>query len=61
MKYYSLNPIEEAFSKIKSEIRRDGHWLWGPKKQPRIFDLYDIVYHVTEENAAGYFVHGGCF
>lgn len=55
-----LNPIEEAFSKIKAFIRRhravlvhDGDGL--------IFDLMQCMEVVTASDATGYFLHAGYF
>ena len=55
-----LNPIEEAFSKVKAFIRRhrdvlvhEGHGL--------IFDLMQCMEVVTASDAIGYFLHAGYF
>ena len=54
-----LNPIEEAFSKIKALIRREGTRLQGARSP--YYDLYRIVYEITPLDAAGWFIHGGYF
>ncbi|KIK19400.1 hypothetical protein PISMIDRAFT_43345, partial [Pisolithus microcarpus 441] len=56
-----LNPIEEAFSKIK-------HWLCWYNEYYRtttddgiIFDMLEVLDIITEEDAVGYFIHAGYF
>ncbi|KIO16867.1 hypothetical protein M407DRAFT_53996, partial [Tulasnella calospora MUT 4182] len=46
-----LNPIEEAFSKIKSHLRRYGC--------PSAYDLLVSTDIITPDDAAGYFQHAG--
>lgn len=55
-----LNPIEEAFSKIKAFIRRHGAVLVH-KGDGMIFDLMQIMEVVTGDDAVGYFIHAGYF
>jgi transposase len=55
-----LNPIEEAFSKIKSVLRR--HRLYLTRNgDGMIFELMEIMKVVTGDDAVGYFMHGGYF
>jgi transposase len=56
-----LNPIEEAFSKIK-------HWLCcyqdyysTTRGDGILFDMYEVMDIITAEDAEGYFVHAGYF
>lgn len=58
-----LNPIEEAFSFIKSYIRRHGLRFRtaaesGDELSPFLF-LYEAIDAVTEEQAEGWFEHAG--
>ncbi|GJF00404.1 transposase domain-containing protein [Phanerochaete sordida] len=52
-----LNPIEEAFSKIKHWIRRN-HDVFSPTSGA-IFDLLQVVDVVTPEDAENYIAHAG--
>jgi len=55
-----LNPIEEAFSKIKAFLRR--HRLYLTRKgDGMIFELMEVMKVVTGDDAVGYFVHAGYF
>lgn len=53
-----LNPIEEAFSKVKSFIRANRE-LFTPTGL--IFDMVVAMEVITSEEAAGYFFHAGYF
>lgn len=55
-----LNPIEEAFSKIKAFIRRHGDVLLH-EGDGLLFDLMEIMDIITEEDAIGYIMHAGYF
>lgn len=55
-----LNPIEEAFSKVKAFIRRHGILLTH-NGDGMIFELMEIMKVVTDDDATGYFIHGGYF
>ncbi|PPR04773.1 hypothetical protein CVT24_007089, partial [Panaeolus cyanescens] len=55
-----LNPIEEAFSKVKAFIRRHGR-LMTHEGDGMIFELSEIMKIVTDDDAVGYFVHAGYF
>ena len=55
-----LNPIEEAFSKVKAFIRCHRSIL-VTEGDGMIFDLMQIMEVVTENDAAGYFIHAGYF
>jgi len=59
-----LNPIEEAFSKIKAWIRRNNDiFSYGPDDEPHslIYDMLEAMNIVTESDAIGYFIHAGYF
>ncbi|RXW16551.1 hypothetical protein EST38_g9310 [Candolleomyces aberdarensis] len=53
-----LNPIEEAFSKIKAFICRHGDLL-ARDTNGVMYDLMEIMEIVTEDDALGYFMHSG--
>ena len=55
-----LNPIEEAFSKIKAFIRCH-RLLLSKQGDGMIFELMDIMNIFTGDSAIGYFVHAGYF
>lgn len=55
-----LNPIEEAFSKVKAFIRRH-RLLLTNEGDGMIFELNEIMKVVTADDAVGYFVHAGYF
>jgi hypothetical protein len=55
-----LNPIEEAFSKIKAFLRR--HRLQLTREgNGMIFELSEVMKVITDDDALGYFIHGGYF
>ena len=55
-----LNPIEEAFSKIKAFLHRNRLNLTR-KGDGMIFELMEVMKIVTGDDAVGYFIHGGYF
>lgn len=52
-----MNPIEEAFSKVKYFIRRNASIIGGA--DDIIFDMYCCMHVVTASDAQGYFAHAG--
>jgi transposase len=59
-----LNPIEEAFSKIKAWIRRNNDiFTYGPDDEPHalIYDMLEAMDIIMESDAIGYFIHAGYF
>jgi hypothetical protein len=59
-----LNPIEEAFSKIKAWIRRNNDlFFYGPRDEPHAlsYDMMEAMNIITESDAIGYFIHAGYF
>jgi transposase len=59
-----LNPIEEAFSKIKAWIRRNNEFFsYSEDDEPHalIYDMLEAMNIITEEDAIGYFIHAGYF
>ena len=55
-----LNPIEEAFSKVKAFIQRHRSLL-ANEGDGMVFDLMQIMEVVTSSDAVGYFLHAGYF
>ena len=55
-----LNPIEEAFSKIKAFLRRNQLNLTR-EGDGMIFELMEVMKIVTGDDAVGYFIHDGYF
>lgn len=55
-----LNPIEEAFSKIKAFIRQHS-WLMSHEGNGMIFELMEVMQVISNEDAIGYFLHAGYF
>ncbi|KAJ3523244.1 hypothetical protein NMY22_g11530 [Coprinellus aureogranulatus] len=53
-----LNPIEEAFSKVKAFIRRHED-LFTKEGNGMVYDLMEVMEIVTEHDALGYFMHSG--
>ena len=56
-----LNPIEEAFSKIKSFIRRNNDVFLSAEPHEIMYDLYVAMDIVSPADAMGYFIHAGYF
>ena len=55
-----LNPIEEAFSKVKAFIHHH-QALLVCEGDGMLFDLMEIMEVVTASDAIGYFLHAGYF
>jgi transposase len=56
-----LNPIEEAFSKIKYWLRRHGDYYNATVDDGILFDMLEVLDIITPEDAEGYFIHAGYF
>jgi transposase len=56
-----LNPIEEAFSKIKCWLRRHQDYYGFAFGDRMFFDMYELLDIITPEDAEGYFIHAGYF
>jgi transposase len=56
-----LNPIEEAFSKIKHFIRRNQDYYGASTDDGILYDMYEVLEVITSNDAAGYFGHAGYF
>ena len=56
-----LNPIEEAFSKIKHFLRWHQDYYLATKDDGIIYDMYKVMDIITPDDAAGYFAHAGYF
>jgi hypothetical protein len=56
-----LNPIEEAFSKIKAYIRRNNDIFLSGTFNDLFYDMYMALDVITDVDAMGYFIHAGYF
>ena len=56
-----LNPIEEAFSQIKSFIRRNNNIFLSGRAEDIMFDMYEALEVVSDIDAMGYFIHAGYY
>ena len=59
-----LNPIEEAFSKIKHFLRQHQDYYYtndGDTGHGLLYDMYEVLDIITDDDAAGYFAHSGYF
>ncbi|KAG2335585.1 hypothetical protein BDR05DRAFT_845866, partial [Suillus weaverae] len=55
-----LNPIEEAFSKIKSWIHRN-YDLFAVPGDGMFYDMHEALNIIAPEDAQGYMRHSGYF
>ena len=56
-----LNPIEEAFSKIKAFIRRNNDVFLSAPSEAIRYDMFIAMDVITESDAISYFIHAGYF
>jgi DDE superfamily endonuclease len=56
-----LNPIEEAFSKIKHFLRRHQDYYGTTRGDGILYDMYEVLDIITSSDAEGYFAHAGYF
>lgn len=56
-----LNPIEEAFSKIKHWLRRHQEYYSATEGDGILYDMWEVLDIITQSDAAGYFFHAGYF
>jgi DDE superfamily endonuclease len=56
-----LNPIEEAFSKIKYFIHRHQNYYGATTGDGIVYDMLEVVDIITPSDAVGYFAHAGYF
>jgi hypothetical protein len=56
-----LNPIEEAFGKIKAFIRHNNDLFAASIGDAIIFDMYEALDVVTPLDVMGYIIHAGYF
>jgi transposase len=56
-----LNPIEEAFSKIKHFLRRHQDYFSATVGDGILADMLDVLQIIEPDDAAGYFIHAGYF
>jgi transposase len=56
-----LNPIEEAFSKIKHFLRRHTNYYAATTGDGILYDMLEVLDVITASDAEGYFAHAGYF
>jgi hypothetical protein len=56
-----LNPIEEAFSKIKHWLQHHQDYYNSTVGDRILFDMYEILDIITPEDADSYFIDAGYF
>ena len=56
-----LNPIEEAFLKIKHWIRRHSFYYGSAEGNEIFYDMWEVLDIITATDAEGYFFHAGYF
>ena len=56
-----LNPIEEAFSQVKTYICRNNDIFLSSSSEDLMFDMHQAFNIVTNIDAMGYFIHAGYF
>jgi len=56
-----LNPIEEAFSKLKHWLRRHQDYYGATQGDGIFWDMYEVTDIITPDDACGYFFHSGYF
>ena len=56
-----LNPIKEAFSKIKVFIRRNNNIFQNVDDNGILYDMRNAMDVIMVEDAMGYFIHSGYF
>jgi hypothetical protein len=58
-----LNPIQEAFSKIKAWIRNNDIFMHGDDDEPHAptYHMLEAMNAITELDATRYFIHAGYF
>jgi transposase len=56
-----LNPIEEAFSKIKHFLRRHHDYYQATEGAGLLYDMWEVTEIITPDDAEGYLVHAGYF
>ena len=54
-----LNPIEEAFSKIKHFLRRHQQYYIATEGDGILWDAYEVLDIITPDDVEGYFMHSG--
>jgi transposase len=56
-----LNPIEEAFSKVKHWLRRHNKYYQTTEGDGVLYDMWEVLDIITSDDAEGYFFHAGYF
>jgi transposase len=56
-----LNPIEEAFSKIKYWVHQHQEYYSTAGDDGIIYDMLEVLDIITPSDACNYFIHAGYF
>ncbi|TFY52053.1 hypothetical protein EVG20_g10726 [Dentipellis fragilis] len=56
-----LNPIEEAFSKLKHFLRRHQDYYSATQDEEILYNMLELIEIITPEDADGYYIHAGYF
>ena len=56
-----LNPIEEAFSKIKHYLWHHHNYYFATTWNGILYDMYEIMDIITSEDTKTYYMHAGYF
>jgi hypothetical protein len=56
-----VNPIEEAFSKVKHWLRHHNDYYRATEGDGVLYDMWEVLDIITHDNAEGYFFHVGYF
>jgi hypothetical protein len=57
----NLNPIEEAFSKIKAFICHNNDLFQALEDDGILYDMHNAMDVIMVQDATGYFIHAGYF
>jgi DDE superfamily endonuclease len=57
----NLNPIEDAFSKVKHFLRRNVEYHKITTGDGILYNMYKVLDVITSSNAEGYFMHARYF
>jgi hypothetical protein len=57
----NLNPIKEAFSKIKHWLHRHQDYYGAAEGDAIYFDMWEVLEILSPSDAEGYFFHAGYF
>jgi len=56
-----LNPIKEAFSKVKHWLRRHNDYYQATEGDGVLYDMWEVLDIITPDDTEGYFFYAGYF